>query len=219
MEDKAGHPYAAASALELSKQPRPFSTHRGARRDSESSREILEVGFVVFIARQGHLRLPARHTRPNSLAYPLRARGHKSGSVSIAVVRGWVQDSALRLRRAGRAILTLRRARQICQTNRDNVTLTEEPDVIARAFAKFLRFVSSSLSPGKDTSDFHPGTPDPILLLFCCGLAGTGLAASASVLGCLTTRCGTLNGKEQEQWAMQLTCRFASFPASSLIAS
>lgn len=55
---------------------------------------------------------------------------------------------------------------QICQGSRDSFPLTEELDVIARAFAKFLKLTSSSLSTGKVTSDFQPSKPDkkPMLI-------------------------------------------------------
>ena len=83
-EGWAGYPYAAASMLDPVKQLRQFCSHQGAMHDSEGFREILEVTLVAAIARQGHLRLPARYTRSNSLVNLFRARRHEFGSVRIS---------------------------------------------------------------------------------------------------------------------------------------
>ena len=84
MEDWADHPYAAASTSDPSKRSRQLCTHRRTRRDSEGFRKVLETILLVAIVRQGHLRLPARYTRSNSLVNLLRARRHEFGGVRIS---------------------------------------------------------------------------------------------------------------------------------------
>ena len=84
LEDRVGHPYAAASTSDPSKRSRQLCTHRRIGRDSKDFHKVLEVTLVAAIARQGHLRLPARYTRSNSLVNLLRARRHEFGSVRIS---------------------------------------------------------------------------------------------------------------------------------------